>query len=772
MSKICFKQLLESKVQFIVPTIQRDYAQGRNEGAHKDLCEEVRSDIVQNIFNALKNNGDLVLDYVYGSDDKGIFYPIDGQQRLTTLFLLHWYIGKKEKKADPEMSFLKKFTYEIRDTSKEFCLSLIDVNVDFSQSVSVSSQIKNSSKYHNAYSFDPSISSMLVMLDKIDDVFRSKNDQFWNRLDNIQFWILSLTHFGLTDDLFVKMNARGKRLSRFDAFKSDLESKLIKAGNVQIVDKWKKEIDNTYLDKYWAKFDVSCVEINLFRTILFYIKAVLTSQDDANQYDESWEIDTTKVKYNEVINYISTNIGSLQDTCEILSKFDIWFPIISNNSNLFVNNDEEENINFYEKAEIFGLLHWFSKDSRITNDSTFQDFYRILKNYIFSIRQADYKPRRRYSSGIDNKNIANVFGFIKNQLIDGFNDLTTYYEYIASTTCQELAYERDKITAANIGLVTLNDIIDLENIPWLKRNIQNVFFTNQIPLNATQLTSIFNDEDLTNKSLRIIFSYADNEYGCFQKLLFDPIGMQSGKKYLYYNDSDDQATCYFHKYSFGNVDDDFGDRVLTAKGTNQYNAMSEAVKKFLLDIKNKIDNNRSICDAINNLLDDRIATENYSQSENIKAYIIKYKEFFYEKCSMTLSSLRRKDYDTFHDIENIYDIQCISNDNDFSKMHYQPFYLSLCHLLSNIGSNITIDEQSLKYTGVHIEYAHPCTLSNGWIVRIKDEGDWEIQFNNLLPAANILSQYNIQIDPSTNKGLLIHDGTDCILRLADFIKNC
>ena len=144
----------------------------------------------------------------------------------------------------------------------------------------------------------------------------------------------------------------------------------------------------------------------------------------------------------------------------------------------------------------------------------------------------------------------------------------------------------------------------------------------------------------------------------------------------------------------------------------------------------KLNEGLSISDSVNNLLAERIASEDYSQPNNIKWYIVKYKEFFYGNDNTTISSLRRKDYVSFHDVENVYDIQCISNDNDFEKMHYHPFYLAVCHLLNNENSNITLDENSLKYTGVHIEYAHPCVLSNGWIIRILDEGDWKIQFKN------------------------------------------
>ena len=771
MSKISFRQLLNSKTQFKVPIIQRDYAQGRNDGADKDLCEEVRSDIVDSLFNSLKNNSELVLDYVYGSDIDNIFYPIDGQQRLTTLFLLHWYIGKKENVSQKEMEFLKKFSYEIRDTSIEFCLSLVYIDLDLSINTAISDQIKNSSKYHKSYDYDPTICSMLVMLDKIDDVFRNEDTVLWTRLDNIKFWVLSLTQFGLTDDLFVKMNARGKRLSRFDTFKSDLESKLTKIGNSSIVDKWKKEIDNNFLDQYWLKFGVSKSELNIFRTILFYVKMYITGLSDANQYDESWEINTMNVKYNEVINYISSNISVLDGICEILSKFNIWYSKISN-SNLFVNNIEEKNINYYEKAEDFGILYWFSKSSHSSIDSNFDDFHRILKNYIYSLRQADYKPRRRWSSSIDNKSIAKVIGFIKNQLIDAFDDSVSYYDYICSTTCPELSFERKKIIASRSGQVSLNDIIQLENIPWLKTNIHNIFYNGQIVLEASQIEEIFDYNDLLNKALRIIFSYANDEYGKFQKLLFDPIGMQSGKKSLYYNNQDDQATSYFHKYSFGAIDDDFGDRVLTSKGTNQYDEMSKSVKSFLSDIKMKLNEGLSISDSVNNLLAERIASEDYSQPNNIKWYIVKYKEFFYGNDNTTISSLRRKDYVSFHDVENVYDIQCISNDNDFEKMHYHPFYLAVCHLLNNENSNITLDENSLKYTGVHIEYAHPCVLSNGWIIRILDEGDWKIQFKNNRPSNNVLQQFNVQYDTTTNSGLIVHNSTDCIRRIVDFIKAC
>ena len=102
----------------------------------------------------------------------------------------------------------------------------------------------------------------------------------------------------MTDDLFVKMNARGKWLSRYDTFKSDLESALEKKqkndAETETVDKWKQEIDNSILDGYFERFGAKYAERNLFRTILFYCKALTAMQKKA--YDDSWEKDEKDAK--------------------------------------------------------------------------------------------------------------------------------------------------------------------------------------------------------------------------------------------------------------------------------------------------------------------------------------------------------------------------------------------------------------------------------------------------------------------------------------------
>jgi len=213
--------------KIVIPMVQRDYAQGRLNSE----VTPVRKRFVGALYKAVTGTP-ILLDFIYGDIDKdGIMTPLDGQQRLTALFLLHWYAVINNNIAEDEYGFLKKFSYETRFDARDFCRALVDCDniAKFpSQSVkdlpTLSAEIKNQVWFPRVWNDDPTISSMLVMLDEIHEQFKNEKE-LWNKLNKgcIKFYFLPIKNMGLTDDLYIRMNSRGRPLTSFEIFKAELE---------------------------------------------------------------------------------------------------------------------------------------------------------------------------------------------------------------------------------------------------------------------------------------------------------------------------------------------------------------------------------------------------------------------------------------------------------------------------------------------------------------------------------------------------------------------
>ena len=269
--KTTFWELLNN-YSIEIPIIQRDYAQGR-EGK-----ESLRKNFLSDLKNALDNRKEMKLDFVYGSTENGKLYPLDGQQRLTTLWLLHWYIALKAGKLKDASACLVKFSYETRVSSREFCKALCDPdNFDnYHYDQDVIDFITNQTWFYSAWKQDPTIQSMLRMLggskdiiskdDGIEVLFGCDNqncvlcsvlynecifDYYFDLLTGqncpIVFYYLP-KDFGNSDDLYIKMNARGEQLTSFENFKADLIGYITKQSEDNTIEEnirkeWKKLLD-------------------------------------------------------------------------------------------------------------------------------------------------------------------------------------------------------------------------------------------------------------------------------------------------------------------------------------------------------------------------------------------------------------------------------------------------------------------------------------------------------------------------------------------------
>lgn len=209
-----------------IPLIQRDYAQGRD----MPKVEDIRRRFVGALKKALINNEPVTLDFVYGEiDNNRTLIPLDGQQRLTTLFLLHWYIARREGVSEDKLAFLTKFSYATRYSAREFCKRLVSpaYQPDFNR-FKLSEEITDQNWMPLDWENDSTISAMLRMIDYIHVMFNNSCNNLWPRLEAgcISFYFLPIKQLGATDDLYIKMNSRGKPLTEFENVKAEWEASI------------------------------------------------------------------------------------------------------------------------------------------------------------------------------------------------------------------------------------------------------------------------------------------------------------------------------------------------------------------------------------------------------------------------------------------------------------------------------------------------------------------------------------------------------------------
>ena len=221
-----------------IPQIQRDYAQGRRSAD----VSKVRADYLGQLAAAVRGEipGGLDLDFVYGTIDDGVLSPLDGQQRLTSLFLLHW-LSAVRAGEDPATMAWARFSYATRDSARLFTERLVKhspAGVDLATKP-ISAWIQDQPWALFQWQHDPTVQSMLVVLDDLErELADTDPGVVWRRLVSdppvIRFHVLPLPGPGSGEQqrvingeqLYIKMNSRGKPLTTFENFKAVFEKAL------------------------------------------------------------------------------------------------------------------------------------------------------------------------------------------------------------------------------------------------------------------------------------------------------------------------------------------------------------------------------------------------------------------------------------------------------------------------------------------------------------------------------------------------------------------
>lgn len=433
------KELLD-KYSVVIPQLQRDYAQGRDE------AKELRVRFLSQILRVLREEEErLNLDFVYGYDKAlspnhhPIFYPLDGQQRLTTLWLLHWYLLPSESVAE-EREWLLRFSYRTRSSSTRFCQLLVEHAVVDDSRLDVAA-IKDQPWYRQSYNADATIAAMLGTLRTIKElVAPEERVALWKRLCHqraLTFDVIDIKgeEFRLTDELYIKMNARGKQLTSFECYKADLTRALRKIGEQDVpcsykgkplsyADYFAFKVDNEWLDLFYHgeidRLDERMYGFiqNIAKLCFFLDPENAKKNVDAFTY---WDSVNVFLRRDNAPRLIS--ILDLFERIQAKQPLRDFFATLTPSIRFLEENGEEAPASvkdlFRESCDknasvnlvlLLALSHYMEKYQLVEATEELQDYLRVLRNLLWGERQRD---KMRYQSNVRINSLLTYWGWIE-----------------------------------------------------------------------------------------------------------------------------------------------------------------------------------------------------------------------------------------------------------------------------------------------------------------------------------------------------------------------
>ena len=360
--KYNLKSLL-NEYKVVIPLIQRDYAQGRKD----KRTTEVRKKLLQDINSALldTNVGPLDLNFIYGKSINGKFIPLDGQQRLTTLFLVYLFAYRDHD----ECNFLSNFSYETRNSSKQFFKSLFENRKSFfTETKGPSEIITDQPWFADSWQLDPTVQGALKTLDDISDSFDYEFDYVSVLSDSsnqkLVFNFLDIDKLGSEDELYIKLNSRGRPLTDFENFKARFIDRIKKLDS-HLEREFTQKIDTKWTDVIW-NIDKNAFDTNFLNLFEIALINNLDSLDYSKRDNWTLEIDFETVEISHikiivsVLDFLTQN--KVSEVSSILERS-------------IVNKNLKDRVYFH-------VISTFLEHHGDTIDTSYKNWYRIFRNLI------------------------------------------------------------------------------------------------------------------------------------------------------------------------------------------------------------------------------------------------------------------------------------------------------------------------------------------------------------------------------------------------------
>ena len=356
------KDLFNADNKIIIPDLQRDYCWGDDHKNGRNLAKDFVSNIIDKGFK--NDQRKLTLGLLYGYQEiEGCIQLCDGQQRITTIFLL---LGMLNRKCDNAFYDLLISDFELNEDDKEPHLQyairedtlyfLSDLVCEFFLKKEINSvdDICKQSWYFNDYKYDPSVQSMIRALKSIDSLLSERSEINFIELTKYisgccvedscghpTFIYYDMESRKNGEETFVIINTTGEPLSASENFKP----RFITTQPIEKQDYWSKQWEE-WEKWFWqnrkgngkSKNDTADNGMIEFFRWVTLLETPKKGTYEAIQKDGSFELESSILKspqivqhYFEVVktlfeNYLNDNMDWLSP--EPINDQIIWFQLL------------------------------------------------------------------------------------------------------------------------------------------------------------------------------------------------------------------------------------------------------------------------------------------------------------------------------------------------------------------------------------------------------------------------------------------------------------
>jgi hypothetical protein len=433
----------------IIPDLQRDYCWG--DKRHGDNNNDLVTAFLQNLKDIFKEDRHIKLGMIYAYEyplNSNRIYLCDGQQRITTLFLLLGIINRQFLKNNIANKDVRKcliselelnddkeprLLYAIRESTLYFLSDLVCnfflKDIDYKVS-----DIKKQSWYFREYNLDPTIQSMISAMEIIENEIENYDDfQGFAEyiLNKISFFYFDMKNRETGEDMFVVINTTGEPLTSTENIKPLL------IGNI-INEKQREEASNTWekWEKYfWENRSEKEHEADngLNKFFIFYWQIKLL-QEKQWKDKKSFEISpfqlfsqTSEIKPNEenTTSILSDDLNKIKSISEIDRYFNayknLYFEISQNALNRKIINDitdlDLKKPHFLRDLPINIILPLIQFKVKYPEGSIYFFLRRLRKNFF------DQKWETRKNNYVDWRHVLQLI-----DKSDNIDNLLTYSE--------------------------------------------------------------------------------------------------------------------------------------------------------------------------------------------------------------------------------------------------------------------------------------------------------------------------------------------------------